>query len=214
MVCVCVCVFLVDWFGKKQNQKYRNKANVVKTSCSNECFPSSAKVELEDGSMKRMDEVKVGDRVLSRQGIYSEVYTFSHRLLEGWYRFVRLETKSGRGDVSLSRGHYVYVNGGRMKVAEEVVVGDEVELSEGKWEEVVKVEWIHQEGLINPHTRQGDVVVNGVRCSTFTSAVEPRLAKGLLWPVKILYDLLKIDLSMVHPPEWIVKWVPNGETNY
>ena len=50
----------------------------------------------------------------------------------------------------------------------------------------VTVEWA--DGLYNPHTMTGDIVVDGVLTSTYTDAVAPSLAHALLWPVRMLSD--------------------------
>ncbi len=44
-------------------------------------------------------------------------------------------------------------------------------------------------GLFNPHTMQGDIVVNGIKTSSFTTLVAPALAQSLMWPVRMLYSL-------------------------
>ena len=44
-------------------------------------------------------------------------------------------------------------------------------------------------GLYNPHTLNGDIMVNGVKTSTYTAAVAPGLAHAALWPVRMLYSL-------------------------
>ena len=44
-------------------------------------------------------------------------------------------------------------------------------------------------GLYNPHTLNGDIMVNGVKTSTYTAAVAPGLAHAALWPVRMLYTL-------------------------
>jgi hypothetical protein len=48
----------------------------------------------------------------------------------------------------------------------------------------VSTEWA--EGLYNPHTMHGDIVVDGVHTSTYTDSVAPALAHALLWPVRML----------------------------
>ena len=44
-------------------------------------------------------------------------------------------------------------------------------------------------GLYNPHTLNGDIMVNGVKTSTYTAAIAPALAHAALWPVRMLYSL-------------------------
>jgi hypothetical protein len=45
-------------------------------------------------------------------------------------------------------------------------------------------------GLFNPHTLQGDIIVNIVKTSSsYTAVVAPTLARSLLWPVRMQYSL-------------------------
>ncbi len=44
-------------------------------------------------------------------------------------------------------------------------------------------------GLYNPQTLSGDIVVNGIRASTYTAAIAPSLAHVALWPVRMMYRL-------------------------
>ncbi len=45
------------------------------------------------------------------------------------------------------------------------------------------------DGLYNPQTAHGNIVVDGVLCSTFTSAIHPLLAKTLLLPLVLASKL-------------------------
>jgi Hint module len=47
---------------------------------------------------------------------------------------------------------------------------------------------VWREGLFNPQTLHGDVVVDGLRASSYTTAVEPAVAHRLLWPLRVLFE--------------------------
>lgn len=153
-----------------------------------ECFPASATVQLQGGRVKRMDELRVGDRVLSStKGEFSDVYFFSHHDRHVSAVFVRLEMASKRS-LSLTNGHFIYLNG-VIKPAHVARVGDLVTLEKGATERIVDVRQVKGAGLYNPHTRIGDIVVDGVLTTTWTTAVPPTIAEALLAPIRLHYEL-------------------------
>jgi hypothetical protein len=135
-------------------------------------------VELENGSRIQMQVLNVNDVVRVGPSEFSKVYMFSHKDAEVKARLVRLST--AQGSVRLTAGHYLYVNG-KLQTARTVQVGDF--LSTGKVT-AVSTEWA--DGLYNPHTMHGDIVVDGVKTSTYTDSVAPSLAHALLWPARML----------------------------
>ena len=64
---------------------------------------------------------------------------------------------------------------------------------------VIAVGSARKDGLYNPHTLQGDIVVNGVLTSTYTSAFSPVLAHLVFAPLRALYragvDVVKVDVG-------------------
>lgn len=151
------------------------------------CFPSDAVVELEDGSVKKMSELCVGDVVRVGEGEYSEIYFFSHRDTRTVARVIELQIGAGRV-LSVSAGHLIYANGA-LVAAGEVEVGDEVSVS-GARAAVTRRKVVLGRGMHNPHTMHGDIVVNGVLVSTFTNSVHPGVAKFVLAPFRVLYRAL------------------------
>jgi hypothetical protein len=87
------------------------------------CFPSFATVQLKDGSIKMMQDLQIGDHVLTDANTYSEVYMFSHRDADSVASFVNVTTT--KGELLLTPNHYLYVNG-RLVVAGLVKKGDHV----------------------------------------------------------------------------------------
>jgi hypothetical protein len=149
------------------------------------CFPGAATVRVEGGGVRRMDELAVGDRVDVGRGRFSPVFMFTHRAAAHAGAFVRIEAASGAA-VRLTAGHYVHVNGA-LAPAAAVRAGDAVELAGGARDVVVRVSAVADTGLYNPQTLQGDVVVDGVLVSTYTTAVEPAVAHALLAPLRAVY---------------------------
>lgn len=73
-------------------------------------LPADATVALEDGSVKRMDALSIGDRVQVGNGRYSDVFMFSHKVYNIVRDFVTVTTSSG-ASLSATDGHYIYLHG-------------------------------------------------------------------------------------------------------
>lgn len=154
------------------------------------CFPASATVELEDGTKRAMSDLRLGDAVRTKHSALSQIFFFSHRTAADGdaYPYVELFASSG-AKVTLSPGHYVHANG-RLLAASAVRVGDSLTLANGSESAVVRVRRVLRQGKFAPHTLHGDIVVDGVLVSTYTTAVHPRLAHSvLLAPLRWLYRI-------------------------
>lgn len=152
------------------------------------CFPADAAVELESGTQVPMSSIQVGDRVKTSANRYSVVFMFTHRLHSGMHEFVALRASSSAGPIylKLSAGHYLPVHG-ELKPANSVVPGDKVELGDESMATVISVSNEKSHGLFNPQTVDGQIVVNGVVASTYTTAVEPSAAHALLLPIRAMF---------------------------
>eukprot|EP00042_Codosiga_hollandica_P043426 m.411280 g.411280 ORF g.411280 m.411280 type:complete len:242 (-) comp56552_c0_seq12:132-857(-) len=159
----------------------------TEAKCTRSCFPEDATVELENGDTKTMAQLAVGDKVLVGPNLFSEVYMFSHKNTDATSSFVTLTTSANQS-VSLTADHYTYANG-KLMTAGSVKVGDVLLAADGSEVTVTAVSSTTGRGLYNPHTLQGDIVVNGIKTSSYTAAVSPGLAHSLLWPIRMLYTL-------------------------
>lgn len=148
------------------------------------CFPGEGVVKTVEGRV-RMDELKVGDKVLVGEGVYSEVFLFTHADADRVSPFVSLTTAAGRV-LHVSAGHLIYADGALVP-AGSVRVGSLLSDAEGNPDAVVAVGEVVKRGLYNPHTLHGDVVVDDIRCSGYTTAVEPAPASAALAPLRALY---------------------------
>jgi len=159
-----------------------------------DCFPAAATAELADGRVVAMADLAVGDKVRVAAGdgpaAFSAVFLFTHKLPTPPRSYVRLTTSEGGAALTASAGHYVYA-GGRLVAAAAVAVGDTLQVVApgGGWATatVTGVRRVDAAGLYNPQTLHGDIVVDGVRASTFTTAVEPAVASALLAPLRAVY---------------------------
>lgn len=173
------------------------------------CFPADATVELEDGSIKKMDQVELGDRLLVADGVYSDVFMFSHKDAASVHRFVKMTTVDGRS-VSATAGHYLYIND-RLAAAASAKAGDMLQSSDGSNIAIEKVESVRKAGLYNPQTLHGDIVVDSIRASTFTRTVELGTAQALLAPLRMLYSSLGMSATFLDKgANTIASYLPKG----
>ncbi|GAB0493983.1 hypothetical protein MMPV_005271 [Pyropia vietnamensis] len=150
------------------------------------CFPADATVELASGVTVRMADLATGDEVRVSVGAFSPVFMWTHKIASGTYKFLRLTTSAG-STLTLTPGHYLWVNGER-KAAKAVVVGDTLEsVADATDVTVTAVTAVSATGLYNPQTLDGNIVVNGIRTSTFTMAIQPAVASALLSPLRVLF---------------------------
>jgi preprotein translocase subunit YajC len=171
-------------------------------------------VQLESGKVVTMDKLHIGDRVLVAPGQYSEVYLFTHRLPEAMAEVVKLST-DGAKQLRLTPNHYVYVNG-TLAAAHVVQPGDKVTLADGTQAAVVNVTREMANGLFNPHTLHGDVVVDGIITSTYTQGIAPGLAHAALWPVRALYQagINVAEDEFASGSQTVADLLPNGRNRY
>ena len=126
-------------------------------------------------------QLRIGDNVATGLGRFSEVFWFTHKNAEAWTFFVLLETHSGE-KLKISGGHYLYVNG-HVLAAKNVKVGDVLDY--GKI--VSRISSEAGNGLYNPHTLDADIIVDGIRTSTFTTAFHPMLGHMFLSPLRWIH---------------------------
>jgi len=159
------------------------------------CFPAAATVELADGSTAALGALPAGSTVRVGARTHSDVFGWSHRQTGGRHAYVRLTHVDGAAaaaaatrDLLLSPGHLVYANGVRVP-ARDVVVGDALTTpgTATSVSRVVAVGTAVAVGKVNPHTLHGDVVVDGVRVSSYTDALHPTVAHALLAPARAAY---------------------------
>lgn len=164
---------------------------------SGACFPSVATVELISGETVLMSSLRVGDVVRTGPSSFSDVYMFTHKNDAMRSEFVRIEGRSG-AFVDASPGHFLSING-KLAPARNVVIGDRFKLASGETDVVVHMGRSWMDGLYNPQTVDGNIVVNGVVCSTFTEAIVAPVASAILAPVRALHvlDLWQAALGSV-----------------
>lgn len=148
------------------------------------CFPASATVELRSGKHISMQKLSIGDEVRVSSNEFSIVHMFSHRNPDAVARYLRITTSSGAA-VTLTPGHFLFVNEALVP-ASSATVGDTLDGADGPTT-VLNVSSVLRQGLYNPHTAVGNIVVDGITCSTYTEAFYPPAAQALLAPFRALF---------------------------
>jgi len=135
-----------------------------------DCFAADGTVELVGGEIMRMDKLKIGDVVRVSASEFSPVYFWGHKDSSSTSgNFVQIMLESGR-TLTLSSNHMLYANKALVR-AVDVQVGDTlVDAHNGDSIVSDTRRGVTKRGLYNPHTIHGDIVVNGVVASTYTSA--------------------------------------------
>lgn len=142
-----------------------------------------------------MRDLRVGQFVLVGSGLYSPVFLFTHRVPSGLFRFVQFHLADGRV-LHMTADHVTYASGARA-FARDVRVGDELHDASGARVRVAVVGVGLKQGLFNPQTLHGDIVVDGFRATTFTRTVPVPVAQAALAPLRLVYGLAGVSTAML-----------------
>ena len=160
------------------------------------CFPSTSTVISSDGKRRLMTDLKIGHKVLTANGKFSDVYLFSHKDTTTEYPFIDLHTADSYV-VSVSSGHYVKTTTG-VKPAHSVIIGDSLLQQNGTFVRVMRIESSIRTGLFNPHTLQGEIVVDNILVSCYTDVLPVATAHSLLVAFRALYNLGNLFLPTLN----------------
>jgi hypothetical protein len=105
-------------------------------------------------------------------------------------KFVVIRTVSGQV-ITLTPGHFICLSNALVDSAA-AKVRDNIFLGNGALSTVSSVSQTVEAGLYNPQTLQGDIVVNGIIASTYTTALPPDTAHALLLPLRALYSAFSL----------------------
>jgi hypothetical protein len=150
----------------------------TKITCGG-CFAGDSVVTTPTGQMA-FSELKVGDRVLA---VDADGNTFFDKVFRrsSWHpvdnsEMIQLTTESGK-TLKLTPDHYLHVNDccdlGKADKASSVKVGDKIfsvnPTGELTTEVVAAVKTVRADGAYNVHTLNGNIVVNGIAATHFTT---------------------------------------------
>lgn len=135
-----------------------------------DCFSPVTTVELKDGRLLNMEDLRVGDQVRTRDG-FESVYSFGHFQknpgFASLYVQIHTETTSQkRGPIELSSNHLIFVQGEKVPIpASEIKAGHVVLSDHNGPDRVTKVTKVERIGLMHPYTSSGTIIVNGILAS-------------------------------------------------
>ena len=160
------------------------------------CFPGDAKVWVRNNEIllkKEMWELKIGDEVNVGNRQFSQVIMFTHRERKSmnWFLDIRLEDGYKLG---VSSGHLIYTDRGIL-AANKVMMGMKMWNEDKRLLRVVDVKHVVKQGLFNPQTLSGDIVVDDLLVSCYTTAVPFVAAHGLLAPVRMMMNVVRLCRS-------------------
>lgn len=152
------------------------------------CFPSDATVQVMSSSSfvatRRMEELRVGDRVLAAEGVFSEIFAFMDHAADLEAEYVEL-TMSGGRTLSVTEEHILFAHADKSPVlAGELAPGDLLWLLAPPLQEgvaagassssrvamsrrIVSVGRMRRRGMHAPLTVEGSLVVDGVLASSY-----------------------------------------------
>ena len=181
------------------------------TTAEETCFPASARAIRADGTPVRMEDIAVGDVLRVGGGKTSPVFMFTHKDSDYVGRFVELTV--GDAKLTLTSSHFLYVNGA-LAAAKTVSVGDDVEMENGDIRSVSTVREVMERGIYNPQTVHGDIVVEGIRASTYTQAVEATFAHAALAPLRAAFETFGWFTTAFDNGSPMAKSLPSGSAVY
>lgn len=171
------------------------------SSHSSGCFTGNSTVTTSTGDVKRLDELNVGEKVLSMDkngdAVYSEVLMFLDRNEHETREFVKITTDGG-ATLSVTPAHLLMVWKTALKqtkfiFAEQVEEDDFVLVNiNGSLEprRVIKISSEMSRGVYAPLTREGTIIVNSITASCYALVDSQSIAHWSFMPVRA-YNLVK-----------------------
>uniref|UniRef100_A0A915MEJ9 Hint domain-containing protein n=1 Tax=Meloidogyne javanica TaxID=6303 RepID=A0A915MEJ9_MELJA len=178
-----------------------------------QCFSGDTKIRLDNGKLKRMDELSVGDWVP-----------------EQLTNFIKIKLLDGR-ILKITEKHFIYVyKGGNffdissLLFAKDVKIGDCLftEIEGGNEQSlfiqpIISIKLIKEKGIFAPLTTSGDIFVEGILASCFAVEQNSVLQKSIFsnWPLftkfshnlNLLFNLFNNYNNNLEMIEELPKWV-------
>ena len=133
------------------------------------CFPGFSAIDVAGKGLIRMDELSIGDRVLSRFGSYSTVISFAHSNPIALTSYLRIQASSII--LHVSPDHFVLSNN-LIIAAKDVRVGDYLTGEYGDRYFVERISTVELKGAYAPITTSGDLVVDGAAVSNYVNVLD------------------------------------------
>lgn len=164
-------------------------------SHSSGCFASDSTVQTETGEIRRLSQLKVGERILSvnsnGEAVYSEVIMFLDRDVNQTREFVQIKTNGG-ATIRTTPAHLLPVwkphqHETKYLYADQVEENDFLLVNVNnnlEPQRVTEVRAVLSRGFIAPLTREGTVVVDSVAASCYALVNSQSLAHISFMPFR------------------------------
>ena len=147
----------------------------------NSCFPGDATVIVDNGETKTMEQLRIGDKVLTQSTsgdlLYSKVIMFMDSKPDAVINnYIEIETDNPKRRIELTKKHLILKseNGQSFEAtfAENVKAGDIIKALSSNGTSLVttmvrKIKWKRNYGAFAPLTEEGTVLVNGIMASCY-----------------------------------------------
>uniref|UniRef100_A0A914LPV9 Hint domain-containing protein n=1 Tax=Meloidogyne incognita TaxID=6306 RepID=A0A914LPV9_MELIC len=173
-----------------------------------QCFSGDTKIRLDNGKLKRMDKLSVGDWIYSTNRsriVLSKIERWIHRVPEQLTNFIKIKLLDGR-ILKITEKHFIYVyKGGNCEYfknkiinikkvfdissllfAKDVKIGDCLftEIEGGNEQSlfiqpIISIKLIKEKGIFAPLTTSGDIFVEGILASCFAVEQNSVLQKSI-----------------------------------
>jgi len=142
------------------------------------CFSDRMEVQVEGGAgttTKRMDQLKIGDKVLTTEGSYAKVYSFAHMERNAKTEFLQIHSSTIEAPLEITPSHMLYVSKtahapATVVPAGAVQVGDYLRAAAtAEPAPVTAIRTVVRQGAYAPLTESGTIVVQGVVASNYVA---------------------------------------------
>ena len=134
-------------------------------------------VTTRDDGVKRMDQLEIGDMVLTKEGTYDKVYSFGHLDRDRKTEFLHIQSEGvHHAPLEITADHLVLVDSLGFVPAGQVKPGDRLVSTStmtsttsdtGTAVVVLSVHKVQRHGMYAPFTTSGTIVVNGLIASNY-----------------------------------------------
>jgi hypothetical protein len=144
----------------------------------NPCFSGRTQVQVQGiERTTRMDELRIGDAVLTADGTYSKIYSFGHKDATAVTNYLQVETKSMNDNdhlLEITWEHLIYAQDKttqkiHLVAAGDLQVGDYLVKGKQGTSEIVSIRSVQYQGAYSPLTVAGNLLVNGVAASNYVT---------------------------------------------
>lgn len=136
------------------------------SSKNSQCFSRFNDVEVQGQGMTPMDAIKVGDFVRTGEVDFSRVFSLAHIDHDVETDFLQIYADGLQKPLEITGMHMLFSSEKAVR-ADEVSVGDMLGANK-----VTEIKTIKRTGVYAPITESGEIVVNGIRASSYYSFLD------------------------------------------